>query len=241
VIGAALAIASREYRSLFRVPVGWIVIALYLFLTGVVFVTTVLTPGEPASMRYVFGISGWLLLPVMPAVSMRLLSEELRSGTIEPLMTSPVNDASIVGGKYLGACCFLATMLAPTLVYAGILFAISEPAPDPGPLLAGYLSLMLLGMLYLAVGTLASSLTSNQTLAFLGTFLFLLIALLLTGEMAARLPAGTGRILLRLGLSTRMEDFSRGVIDTSHVVFFLSTSAWFLVLSFVALESRRWR
>lgn len=241
MIGATLGIASREYRSLFRVPVGWIVIALYLFLTGAVFVTSVLTPGEPASMRYVFGISGWLLLPVMPAVSMRLLAEELRSGTIEPLMTSPVSDASIVGGKYLGACLFLATMLAPTLIYAGILYAIAEPAPDPGPLLAGYLSLMLLGMLYLAVGTLASALTSNQTLAFLGTFLFLLIALLLTGEMAMRLPAAVGRILLKMGLATRMEDFARGVIDSAHVVFFLSVSAWFLLLAFVAIESRRWR
>ncbi|MCC6659289.1 MAG: ABC transporter permease [Phycisphaerales bacterium] len=241
MIPAASAIAVREYRSLFRVPVGWIVIALYLFLTGVVFVSSALIPGEPASLRYVFGISGWLLLPVMPAVSMRLFAEEFRSGTAEPLMTSPVSDASIVAGKYLGACLFLLTMLAPTLIYAVILAAVSDPAPDPGPILAGYLSLVLLGMLYLAVGTLVSSLTANQTLAFLGTFLFLLIALLLTGDMAARLPGNIGAILIRLGLSTRMEDFARGVIDTAHVVFFLSVSAWFLLLAFVAVESRRWR
>lgn len=237
---ATSAIALREYRSLFRVPVGWIVIALYLLLTGAVFIVG-LQPGEPASLRYVFGISGWLLLPVMPAVSMRLLSEEFRSGTAEPLMTSPVGDASIVAGKYLGACLFLLTMLAPTLVYAGVLWAVSDPAPDPGPLLSGYLSLVLLGMLYLAVGTLVSALTANQTLAFLGTFLFLLIALLLTGEMAARLPGSIGQVLIRLGLGSRLEDFARGVIDSAHVVFFLTASAWFLVLAFVAVESRRWR
>jgi ABC-2 type transport system permease protein len=240
-MSAMLAIATREYRSLFRVPVGWVVIALYLFLTGVVFVSSVLIPGEPASLRYIFGISGWLLLPVMPAVSMRLLAEEFRSGTIEPLMTSPVGDASIVAGKYLGACLFLATMLAPTLVYAGILMSVADPRPDPGPMLAGYLSLLLLGMLYLAVGTLISALTSNQTLAFLGTFLFLLLALLATGELAGRLPPQTARILVRLGLGGRMEDFARGVVDSAHVVFFLSVSAWFLVLALIAVESRRWR
>lgn len=241
MIGATAAIATRELRSLFRVPVGWIVIALYLFLTGVVFASWVLIPGEPASLRYVFGISGWLLLPVMPAVSMRLLSDELRSGTIEPLLTSPVADAAIVLGKYVGACCFLVAMLAPTLLYAGVLFGVADPRPDPGPILAGYLSLLLLGMLYLAVGTLASALTANQTLAFLGTFLFLLIALLATGDLAGRLPPGLGRVMVRLGIATRVEDFARGVIDTSHVVFFLASSAWFLVLAYVAVQSRRWR
>ncbi|MCA9298925.1 MAG: ABC transporter permease subunit [Phycisphaerales bacterium] len=107
----ALAIALREYRSLFRLPVGWVVIALYLALAGVVFAFLTLVPGEVGSMRVFFGFSGWLLLPVAPAISMRLLSEEYRAGTIETLVTSPASDASIVLGKYLGAASFLATMI----------------------------------------------------------------------------------------------------------------------------------
>lgn len=235
-------IATRELASFFRLPVGWVSISLYLLLTGVVFGVLTLIPGQPATLRYFFGISGWLLLPVAPAVSMRLLSEEFRAGTIEPLMTSPVSDAAVVVGKYAGACLFMAAMLAPTAVYAIVLFRVSDPAPDLGPILAGYASLMLLGAFYLAVGTLFSSLTSNQTLAFLGTLLFLLAVLMLpdlllrSPSLAAWAPAIKGA-----SVNARIGDFAKGVLDTSHVVFFATVSAWFLTLATVVVQSRRWR
>lgn len=237
-----LAIAAREFRSFFRLPVGWVVIALYLLLTGVIFAISALVPGEPATLRGFFVASGFLMLPIVPAVSMRLLSEEFRSGTAEPLMTSPVADGAIVLGKYLGAAAFLVAMHLPTLVYPAILMAISDPPADPGPIGAGYLSLFLLGLLYLAVGTLASALTANQVLAFIGTLLFLVIVQLVTSEnVAPNLPDPLGRLLLRLSIPQRLDDFAKGVIDSGQVVFFLSVSAWFLVLAMVALESRRWR
>lgn len=234
-------IAARELRSFFRLPVGWVVIALFLFLTGVIFGLLTLQPGEPASLRYFFGVSGWLLLPVAPAISMRLISEEFRSGTIEPLMTAPVSDLSIVLGKYLGAVAFLLALLAPTLIYVAILAAVADPRPDPGPILAGYLSLALLGLLYLAVGTLASALTSNQTLAFISTLLFLLILLLVSSGIADSAVPGWNRVLGAISINRRVLDFAKGVIDTSHVVFFLSWTAWFLVLAAMAVESKRWR
>jgi ABC-2 type transport system permease protein len=236
----AWVIAWREFRSFFRVPVGWIAMALYLFLAGIIFAERTLLPGEPATLRYFFAVSGFLLLPVIPAISMRLLSEEFRAGTIEPLMTSPVSDISIVLGKYLGAAMFLAALLAPTLLYAVALFFVSDPQPDPGPILAGYLSLILLGLLYLAVGTLASALTANQTLAFIGTLLFLLLMLLLTGDII-RTPAPFDRLVAFIAIGPRLTDFARGVIDTGHIVFFLTASAWFLILAYLALETRRWR
>lgn len=237
------AIAVRELASFFRLPVGWVAIALYLFLTGVIFGVMTIVPGQPASLRHFFGISAWLLLPVVPAISMRLLSEELRAGTIEPLMTAPVGDAAVVIGKFLGACMFLAAMLAPTAAYALILFRVSDPAPDPGPIAAGYLSLVLVGVLYLSVGMLFSSMTSNQTLAFLGTLLFLLGLLMLPNLLleAAWLPDAWNGPVRAMSISARAADFAKGVIDTSHVVFFLSLSAWFLVLTTVATQSRRWR
>ena len=238
---ALTTIAVREFRSFFRLPVGWVVIALYLFLTGIVLAVRTLVPGEPATLRDFFGFSGFLLLPVVPAISMRLLSEELRSGTIESMMTAPVSDASVVVGKFLGGWMFLGAMVAPTLVYAAGLFAISDPAPDPGPIVAGYMSLLLLGMLYLSVGTLASSLTANQTLAFIGTLLALLVVLMLSGDRAGTLPAPLDRVFLAVALPRRLDDFAKGAIDTSNVVFFLSMSAAFLTLAVVSLESRRWR
>jgi ABC-2 type transport system permease protein len=236
-----LAIASRELGSYFRLPVGWIVIALFLFLTGVVFSFDTLTPGEPATLRHFFVTSGLLMTLIAPAVSMRLISEELRSGTIETLMTTPASDSGVILGKYLGACGFLAAMLLPTAAFPITLFVLSEPAPDVGPILAGYLALLLLGMLFVAVGLLASAMTSSQTLAFLGTLFVLIGLLLLTAQVAPRLPEPYGRWVSYLSLTRRVEDFAKGVIDTTNVVFLLSASVWFLVLAMGALESRRWR
>lgn len=233
-------IARREFSSFFRVPLGWVAMALYLFLTGIIFAERVLVPGEPASLRYFFGISGFLLLPVIPAISMRLISDELRTGTIEPLMTAPVADISIILGKYLGAALFLGAMLLPTASYTILLLVLSDPPPDLGPIFAGYLSLALLGLLYLAVGTLASALTSNQTLAFLMTLLVLLLVMLVGSDIIS-LPRALSPVASTLAIGPRLADFAKGIIDTAHIVFFLSTSAWFLVLALVALEVRRWR
>jgi ABC-2 type transport system permease protein len=238
----AAVIASRELASFFRLPVGWIAIALYLLLTGIVFSAWVLHPGEPATLRAFFSISVWILLPVAPAISMRLLSEEIRSGTLEPLMTSPVSDAAIVLGKFIAAVAFLALMIAPTAAYTAILFAVSDPAPDAGPILAGYLSLLLVGSAYLSVGLLASALTSNQTLAFLGTLLFLLLLLMLaTMQNAIFMTPGAKTAAHLLSFPRRINDFARGVIDTSHVIFFAAWSAWFVTMAVVAVQMRRWR
>jgi ABC-2 type transport system permease protein len=234
------AICWREFGSFFRVPLGWVAIALYLFLAGVIFAERILTPGEAASLRYLFSISAFLLLPVAPAITMRLISEELRSGSIEPLMTSPVSDAAIILGKYLGAMLFMGAMLAPTLLHAATLFMVGDPRPDPGPIIAGYVSLVLLGGLYLAVGMLFSSLTANQTLAFLGTFLFLLMALLVTSEMI-NIPPRLAPAVRAIAVGPKLNDFAKGVIDTGHVVFFVATSGYFLVLAYVSLQTRRWR
>jgi len=240
-MSSTLAIASRELSSLFRLPVGWVVIALYALLTGCVFSLVILVPGQAATMRMFFAVSGWVLLPVVPAVSMRLLSEEFRSGTIEPLLTSPVSDAAVVVGKYLGACVFLVLMFVPTLAHVFILGALSDPRPDPGPIIAGYLSLALVGALYLSVGLLVSSLTSNQTLAFLAT-LFLLLMIVTLGLVSPdTAPAWARPLMGFVSIRSRLDDFAKGVIDTSHVVFFLGASAWFVTLASLSLQSRRWR
>lgn len=234
------AIAQREFSSLFRVPVGWIVIALFVFLSGVLFAATV-QPGSVASLGDLFRYSRILLLPIAPAISMRLLAEESRSGTLEPLMTSPAPDVSIVVGKFLGAWAFLGAMLAPTLVLVAILYRVSSPAPDPGPIVAGYLSVVLLGGFYLSIGLLASSLTNNQTLAFLGTLLTLVLVLVASEVASERVPSWGREVLHQFSIYRRTEDFARGVIDTSHVVFFVSVMVLCLTCATVVVQSRRWR
>ncbi|HNB59509.1 MAG TPA: ABC transporter permease subunit [Phycisphaerales bacterium] len=233
------ALTSREFSSFFRTPLGWVVLALFLCLSSVLFVGRTLVPGEAASMRDFF--AGWLalLLFIAPAVSMRLFAEELRTGTIEPLLTAPVREGSIVAAKYIAAVLFLITMLIPSAVYVLILDSLSRP--DFGPILSGYLGLLLLGMLYLSVGTLVSVLTSSQTLAFLGTLFALLILDVGPRQAAPSLPSPFDEILLQASPSQRIPYFASGLIDTAHVAFFLLASLWFLVLAAVILQSRRWR
>lgn len=240
-MSAILAIARRELASLFRMPVGWIVLALFLFLTGTVFVFGAIGPGQPATLRPIFGTTTLMLVLVAPAVSMRLFSEEFRTGTYELLGSSPITSAQIVVGKYMGALAFLLVMLLPTLIHAGVLMKVSEPSPDLGPIAAGYLSLILFGCLCLALGTLASTLTDSQTLAFLGTMLTLICWVLITNIVPQHVGPEFGPKLAAASYSIRIDDFARGTIDTRHVVFFLSISAGLLVFATSALESRRWR
>lgn len=238
---AVWTIAARELGAFFRLPVGWVVIALYLFLAGVVFGLVVAQPGRPASMRAFFVIAGWLLVPVAPAITMRLFSEELRAGTLDTLLTAPVSDFAVVLGKFLAACLMLAALIAPSLVHAVVLVGISDPAPDLGPMIAGYLCLVLLGMFFVALGVFVSSLTSNQTLAFLGTLFSLVLLLLVDAVPGERVPEFVRPVLASLSIAPRVGDFAKGVIDTANIVFFVSGAAVLLVFAYVSVQSRRWR
>lgn len=235
-------IAAREVQSLFRLPVGWIVVALYAFLSALVFVQTALIPGAPATMRYFFAAAAWMMVPIAPAISMRLFAEEARSGTVEMLRTAPVGDFAVALGKHLGAWIFLAITLAPTLVLPLTLALVSEPRPDPGPVFAGYLTLFLVGGLYLGIGTLASALTSSQTLAFLGTLMGIVLLLMLT-SLAGPLQTLAGpraqELAAAFSVIGRVSSLSKGVFDTGAVAFFLIGSAWAVVLTAGVLESRR--
>lgn len=238
-MSAAAAIARREFAAFFRLPLGWVVIALYLSLTGAVFAIGAMVPGEPATLRTFFGLTNWILMFVAPAISMRLLSEELRSGTIEPLMTAPVSDWQVVAGKFAGGWLFFMAMLAPTLIYPATLEFLADP--DYGPIAAGYLGLAMLGMLYIAIGLLFSAATPNQTLAFLGALFFMLLIRLATLQGPRFLGEPFDRALQAMSIDLRMEDFSKGVIDTGNIVFFVAASVWFVALAVVVTESRRWR
>ncbi len=235
------AVARRELGSMFRTPVGWIVIALYLFLTGLVFIMNTLVPGDVATLRYFFGASAMLLIPIAPAVSMRLFAEEYRAGTIELLSTTALSPWALVVGKLLGAAGFLIVLLLPTLMYPVVLFWYSDPNPDPGPMITGYLGLALVGLLYLSIGQLASACTSSQTLAFLVSLMFLVLISLASTQLAAIAPPPIDNALLNLSIDRRIRDFSIGILDTSHLVFFLSGIGLFSAASAGVVSMRRWR
>ncbi len=231
-------VAWREYASFFRTSLGWVVMALFLALSAAVFSASI-QPGEPATLRGFFSVWWALLLFVAPAVSMRLFSDDLRSGTIETLLASPASEASIVGGKFVAAVGFFLTMLAPTLVFVVVLESLSDP--DWGPILAGYLGITLMGMLYLAIGLAASTMTSSQTLAYLGTLVVLILADILLVQASSRVGPRVGQVLLGMSPNVRAADFARGLIETRHIVFFLSASFVALAIATVSIQSRRWR
>ncbi len=232
-------LAVRELVSMFRVPAGWIIIALFAFLSAVLFVNQTLIPGEPGSMRYFFSASAWLLIPIAPAISMRLMSEEYRTGSFESLRTTPAGDWAVACGKYLGSIMFLALMLLPSLAYPIALAIVSNPMPDPGPIFAGYLMLLLVGSLYLAIGLLASSTTSSQTLAFLGTMMALVLFMVITSVMAPNAGSKLAPILQKLSVINRAGELGKGVIDTGTIFFFVIGSVWMIALTAGVLESRR--
>lgn len=228
---AALAIAKRELAAAWRTPVGWIAAALYAALTGAVFVAATLAPGEPASLRYFFGPSGWLLIAVVPALSMGLFSEDERSGNDENLRASPISSAGLAAGKTLGAAASLALMLAPTLAFPITLIAISKPMPDLGAITGGYAGLLLVGWAYLGLGAVCSAATSSQTVAYLAALIALIASQLGATLLTPLAPTWAEPILVQLSIQARLADFARGLIDSAHVLTLAATAAGMTMLA----------
>jgi ABC-2 type transport system permease protein len=237
------AIARRELGAYFVSPIAYLVGAAFLAMMGFFFYTdvvfTVLSRSEP-TMRYVFGVMTTILLFVAPVLTMRLLAEEQRLGTLELLLTAPVRDWEVVLGKYLAALVFYLGLLLATAVYPLLLFWM-RGNPDVGPILSGYLGMALFGAALLSIGLFSSSLSQNQVVAaVVGIGVVILLAV-------ASLPADgitdptLQQILNHLDLRNHLLNFRRGLIDTVDIVYYLSVTAAFLFLTVQILNSRRWR
>ncbi len=235
-----MAIAKRELTSLFYSPIAYVVLGLFALGTTLIFFAS-FGPGQPATLRPTLEGVVWLMIFLVPAISMRLVSEELRSGTIEPLLTSPLSDTQVVMGKWLGAMGFFMALLSPLCVLVFVLELTA--APDFGPILSGLLGLVLVGGLYLAIGTFASAATQNQIIAFIFTvFLICLFTIAMYFlSQASFIGAGLRQAMFYLNVNMQFEDFNKGLIDTSNFIYFVSGIALFLFLAVKLLESRRWR
>jgi ABC-2 type transport system permease protein len=235
-MNAVFAIAQRELKSYFASPVAYVVTALFLVMSGYLF-SAILVQSQEASMRFIMQNLSVIFLFVMPFLTMRLLAEEQRTGTVEILLTNPVRDHEVVIGKFLGATIFFIVMLVFTLYYPFLLITYGNP--DRGPIMSGYLGLLLQGMAFLSVGLFASSLTQNQIIAAVLTFTVLLVLWL--AEAASNILGAPMRDILRyLSITSHFQDFPRGVIDTAHIVYFLSIVVASLFLATLSLQTRRW-
>ncbi len=232
------AVAWKEIQIYFGSPTAYIVGLIFLALTGFFFAQDLGVAFPEASLSGFYEWAPVILILMAPALTMRLLAEEQKMGTIELLLTSPVRDWEVVLGKYLASLVFLLATLMLTLYYTILLVVFASP--DPGPIYAGYLGLVLLSAAALSVGMLASTLTSNQIVAAvvaMGVLLGLYFV-----DAASGVAGGLGSTLIdEIGLNSHFEDFGRGIIDTKHIVYFVSLTAFFLFLTVRTLESRRWR
>ena len=243
-----LAVIRRELIAYFSSPLAYIVMTAFLLMQGYIFyliVSFLNNPQTPAMtpMRLFFGgtIFFWLfLLFVVPVITMRLIAEERRSGTIEVLLTSPVTEAQVVIGKFVAAMAFYGALWLPTALYVLILRQHSEI--DIGPVLSGYLGVFLLGFFFLAVGTFCSTLTNNQLIAAIIAFAAM-VALFSIG-LVEQLMLSSSFIksaLSQMNLWTQMDDFAKGIVDTRHVIYQLSGGVLFLFLAAKTLEVKKWR
>jgi ABC-2 type transport system permease protein len=189
-------------------------------------------------LRPLFSNISVILLLMMPLVTMRLFAEERRSGTIELLLSYPVRDGAVLVGKYLGALTLYALMLAGTLLYPALLL-VFRAQPEWGSLATGYLGLLLMGAMFLAVGVFASSLTENQIVAALVTWGILLMFWVI-GWPAEFVGGWLGTVLTHLSVLEHNDTFAKGVLDTKDIIYFVDFTALALFLTLRSLEARRW-
>ena len=232
-----LTIARREFRSYFNGPAAYIVGSLFLLVIAIMFWNTFFLE-QRASVRRLFSWAYGVSVFVAPALTMGLIAEERRTGTLELLITYPVRDAEVVVGKYLGALGMYTVLLLLTLPQV---FSVASMGQlDMGPVWAGYLGLFLSGGSFLAIGILASSWTSNQLIALIAALaiggFFAMI-----GHLLMFMPEGFTSVFEWLSFGYHANSLERGVIDTRDVFFFISVIALSLGLAFRSLESRLWK
>ncbi|MGH9308249.1 MAG: ABC transporter permease [Vicinamibacterales bacterium] len=250
-----LAIADKELRSYFASPIAYIIIGLFALLFGVFFNLYLAVFLERSRGMSQFGGGGAsninqdmirgvlmnaavIILFVMPIITMRLYAEEKRSGTIELLLTSPLTDVQIIVGKFLGALGLYAAMLLVTMLDIAILFGYGNP--EWKPVAAGYLGLLLLGGCFLSLGLFISSLTKNQIVAAVVTFAVFLTLWIINWSADQAGPVARA-VLNHLSIIEHFDDFGRGIIDTKHIVYYLSFITFGLFLTAKSVDSERWR
>lgn len=249
-----LAIAEKELKSYFASPIAYIVIGFFALVFGwfyyvsiAFFLQASLQMGMPGAGQ--ININSMAIRPllqnvsvvalfVLPLITMRTYAEEKRSGTIELLLTSPVTDLQIIMGKFIGAMALYIAMLSVTAIHIGLLFVYGNP--EWLPIATGYLGLILLGGSFVSVGLLISSLTRNQIVAGIVTFAVLL-GFWVVSWIGNFSNSNVAAVTQYLSIIDHLDDFSKGVLDTTHIIYYLSFITFGLFLTAKSVDSERWR
>ena len=254
-MGNIIAIAHKELKSYFSSPIAYIVIGLWAFLYGWFFINILAFFVRQSMQMGQFGgqqamnVNQQLIRPLLqnvtildlfllPMVTMRTYAEEKRSGTIELLLTSPVSDFEIIMGKFLGAMALYTIMLGVTLIHIALLFHYGTP--EWKPLITAYIGLLLLGGCFIALGLLISSLTKNQIVAGMVTFAVFLMLWIITWIGSFSGPT-IDKLTQYLSIIDHFDDFGKGVLDTSHLIYYLSFIGFGLFLTAKSVDTERWR
>jgi len=231
-------IAWKETKAYFTTPTAYIVGAMFLVLTGIFFVFDMTRPFAEASVRNFVSWASLFIMFLAPLLTMRLLAEEQKMGTLELLLTAPVQDWEVVLGKYIASFVTLMVTVAFTFYYVVLLYVFATP--DTGPILSAYFGLVLYGSAALAIGLMASSLSGNQIVAAV-VGIGILLTLSFIDRIASIVEGLAADVLNGVSMNAHFTDFARGVIDTSHIVYYISMAAVFLFIAVRSLETRRWR
>ena len=247
-----LAIAHKEVRSAFSTPIAYVVIGFFALLWGWFFWVMLIYFNQQSLgfegqgganinqqlIRPLFLNASVILLFVLPLITMRTYSEEKRSGTIELLLTSPLTDFQIIIGKFLGAMALYACMLAVTLIHIGLLFVYGHP--EWKPIVTTYIGLLLFGGCFVSLGLFISSLTKNQIVAGMVTFAVFLLLWIITWIGSFSGPT-VDKITQYVSILDHLDDFGKGVLDTTHLIYYLSFITFGLFLTAKSVDSERWR
>jgi len=232
----AKTIYLKELKTYFNSTIAYIVIVVFLLISGWFFASNVFL-ANVASLRIIFEIIPLILIFFIPAVTMRLFSEEKKTGTLEILLTKPLNDIDLIIGKFLSAWVLLGISLIPTLFYYIVILSVGKI--DIGPVIGGYLGLLLMGGVYVSIGIFSSSMTENQVVAFIIGFLIIFILFMLD-KILMFVPAFLVSIFEYLSIDYHFSNIARGVIDTRDIIYYLSMGYLFILLTQLALERRKW-
>ena len=248
-----LAIAHKELKSYFSTPIAYIVIGFFALLFGYFFYAMLVIFNQQSLqfggqggnvdinqqlIRPLFLNASVILLFVLPLITMRTYSEEKRSGTIELLLTSPVTDVEIIIGKFLGAMALYAAMLAVTVIHVGLLFSYGNP--EWKVVVTGYIGLLLMGGCFISVGLLISSMTKNQIVSGMVTFAVFLL-LWVINWIASFTGPTTQSVLNYLSITDHFDDFTRGSLDTKHLIYYFSVMSFGLFLTTRSVDTERWK
>jgi ABC-2 type transport system permease protein len=230
-----LNIFRREFRHYFVTPIAYIVIAIFLVLTGWFFFSTFFLYSQ-AELRNFYSLLPIIFSFIVPTITMRLFSEEYNVGSYEILVTMPVTDRDVILGKFFAALAFIAVMLLPTISYAISVSMLGDL--DWGPVVGGYVGALLLGAAFSAVGLFASALTKNQIIAFI-IGMIICFALTMIDKLLFFLPESMLGFFQFIGADYHFENVSRGILDTRDIIYFISVVFVALYGTFLVLQEKK--